>query len=159
ELSGLRARQAAVRRAQEVLDFAAIDHAACEREVEALRLEKRRLEENDDTIRLLKGRLAAAADRQAELLAARDEAVPKEGELLRQIADAERLIANAEGVLRREEADGTLARHAETFPDLEACFREQPLTAGSLFEQAEAFRQARRAEADQLRLELDPLKA
>lgn len=158
ELGTLRARQAAARRAQEVVDFTDIDHAAPEREVEALRLEKKRLEENDDTIRLLKGRLAEAESGQRALQASRDDAVRKEGELVRQLVEAERLIANAEATLRRREADGTLARHAETFPELEACYREGPLFADSLFEQERAFLDERRAEADTLRQEIEPLK-
>src|SRR5262249_27259603 len=82
-----------------------------------------------------------------------------EGELVRQLAEGERLVANAEAALRRREADGTLARHAEAFAEIEDCYREQPLTAQSLFEQERAFLDARRAEADKLRLEIEPLKS
>jgi uncharacterized protein YPO0396 len=159
ELAGLRSRQAGVRRAQEVTDFAAIDHAAPEREVEQLKLEKRRLEENDDTIRLLKSRLAAADSRQRGLLESRDEIVRREGELVRQVAEGERLIANAEAVLRRRETDGTLARHAEVFAEIEAYYGEQPLSAESLFQEEQSFLSTQRAEADRLRLEIEPLKS
>src|SRR6202034_715756 len=105
EVSDLRARQASVRRAQEVVDFAAIDHATPQREVVALRMEKRKIEENDDTVRVLKGRLATAESRQRALQASRDEAVRTEAELLLQLGQGERLIANAESVLKRREAD------------------------------------------------------
>jgi uncharacterized protein YPO0396 len=77
---------------------------------------------------------------------------------VRQLGEAERLIANAEAVLARRTAEGALVRPVETFDELEDCFREQPLTATNLFEQERAFQDAQRAELDQLRQELDPLK-
>jgi uncharacterized protein YPO0396 len=158
ELSDLRTRQAGVRRAQEVVDFATIDNGTPEREVESLRLEKRKIEENDDTIRVLKGRLSAAESRQRGVLASRDEAVRTEAERLLQLGQGERLIANAESALKRREAEGALVRDAEFFAEIEACFRDQPLTAGNLFDQERAFLDARRAQVDRLRLDLDPLR-
>jgi uncharacterized protein YPO0396 len=159
ELKALRGRQTAARRAQEFADFAAIDHATHERETKALRREQEALEESDNTVRLLKRRLAGAESRQAALQAARDEAVRSEGSLEREVAEAERLIANAAATLRRREADGALARHAATFEELETCFLALPLTAGTLFERERAFVGGRRAEADRLRQEIEPLKA
>lgn len=159
ELGSLRARQAAGRRAMEVTDFAAIDHATPEREVEALRQEKKRLEENNDAIRLLRARLAEAEARQRALQAARDAVVQTEGELARRLAEGERLLANARAILRQREADGSLAAHAEAFPDIEAHFETAPLVAESLLDEERSFLTARRADADRLRRELEPLKA
>jgi uncharacterized protein YPO0396 len=159
ELSALRTRQAGVLRAQEATDFAVIDHTSHEREIEALRLEKKRLEESDDTIRLLKGRLAEAESRQVGLRASRDEVVGTERDLLRQLTEAEGHVARAGAAFRQREADGTVASQVETFSDLEGCFREQPLTAGNLFDRERAFVEGHRAEAERLRQELDPLKA
>jgi len=159
ELASLRACQAGARRAQEVADFDAIDYSTPERELEALRLEKKRLEESDDTIRLLKGRLATAQSRQTGMLASRDETVGRERELVWQIGDAERLVANAEAELARKADEVTLARHAEVFDELESCFREEPLAAANLFDQERAFQNAQRAELDRLRQEQEPLKS
>jgi uncharacterized protein YPO0396 len=159
ELGALRARQAAVRRAQEVSDFSAIDHATPDREAEALRREKKRLEENNDAIRHLKGRLAETEASQRALQATRDAVVQKEGELARRLAEGDRLISNAQAALRRKEADGSLAAHAEVFPDIEACFEAVPLVADSLFDEERTFLASRRGEADRLRQELEPLKA
>src|SRR5258708_24517962 len=58
KLGALRTRHEATRKASEVVDFGAIDYVAQERQVEGLRLEKTQLEEYNDTIQLLKRRLA-----------------------------------------------------------------------------------------------------
>lgn len=158
ELADLRGRQAAAGKVQEVADFTAIDHAAHEREIEALRLEQRRLEENNDAVRHLKHRLAEAESRQAALQAARDHVIRDENNRERELTEGERLIKNAEAVLCRRKADGTLARHAQVFAELEDAFLEQPLAAGSLIEQERTFLETRRAEADRLCREIEPLK-
>src|SRR5205823_2109699 len=67
ESRDLRGRQAAARAALEFTDFGAIDPAAHERDVAALQSERRRLEEDNDAVRLLKGRLAEAEARHAAL--------------------------------------------------------------------------------------------
>jgi uncharacterized protein YPO0396 len=158
ELTGLRGRQVATGKAEAFVDFHAIDYTADEREVEALRLEKRRLEENNDAIRFLKQRLAEAESRRSALQATRDELLRAEANLGRDLTEGERLIANAETALRRWQADGTLARLAEPCAELEADFLDRPLAAATLFEQERTFLETRRAEAQRLWQEIEPLK-
>jgi uncharacterized protein YPO0396 len=154
ELTMLRVRQTGVSRAQEVSDFTAIDHATPEREVSALRQEKRQLEESDNTIRHLKTRLIAANSRVMWVQAARDAVVRQEAELARQLGDAERMIANARQRLAHLQPND----HPETFADIEASFGDGALTVVNLFDQERAFLDARRSDLDRLRVEVEPLK-
>ncbi|MBL8798028.1 MAG: hypothetical protein JNM56_29290 [Planctomycetia bacterium] len=158
ELVGLRGRQVATAKAQEITDFTLIDHAHHEREVAALRLEKQSLEEQSDTIRLLKQRLGEAESRQTALQQQRDDTIRTETTLGRELDEGQRLVANAQAALQRRQAEGIFARHAVSFAELEACFVAPPLTAECLFEQEKAFLDNRRADLDRLRRALDPLK-
>jgi uncharacterized protein YPO0396 len=158
ELADRRIRQRALQQAQEVTDFAAIDHADHEREIAALRDEKTQLEGKNNTIRLLKHRLTQAESRHADLQASRDQAIRTEGKLEQAVVETQRLIANAEEKLGSRKADGTFTRHTEAFADIEACFRKKPLTVATLFEQERAFLASRRADVDRLRSEMEPLQ-
>ena len=153
----LRQRQSAARDLQSFAEFAAIEFTAHQREIQALRLEKQRLEEQSDPIRLLKKRLAEAESRFAAQQASRDEAVASERALEKEIADGERLIDKAKQTLRQHETDGSLAVHAESFVNLAACFADTPLTTANLFVRELAFKDSRRASVDGLRRELAPL--
>jgi uncharacterized protein YPO0396 len=158
EVVRLRARQTALARIQEFKDFGEINYATHEQEIADLRREKKTLEESSDAIRVLKQRLGKAEAAATGFQAARDEAVAKESELRRQLTDGERLIANAKTKLKERKADGTLARHAESFSELEACFADQPLAPATLFEQEREFTGARHTENERLRRDIEPLK-
>jgi uncharacterized protein YPO0396 len=157
-LAALRTRHEATRKASEVVDFGAIDHAAEQRQVEGLRLEKTQLEENNDTIRLLKRRLADAQSRHTGLGTQRDEVLVREAKLADQIRQAELLIYNAGSVLQERQTTGALQRHAASFPDLEAFFVEHPLTAANVLAEEQRFINTRRAETDRLRQDIEPLR-
>ncbi|NLE38514.1 MAG: hypothetical protein GX621_10865, partial [Pirellulaceae bacterium] len=92
------------------------------------------------------------------LQAARDTAVGEETECLRQLRDYEGLVANAAKILEQRDKDGTLARHKESYTDLEAFFTDHLLTPETLFEQEREFKEARRGEIEQLRQDIEPLK-
>ncbi len=158
DLARFRDQRTAMLRAQEVRDFSDIDYASHRREIEALQLEKQRLEEQSSTIRLLKERLGEVESRQESLVAQRDEVVGSERELTNSIQSGEKLIRNAEKILRERETEGVLALHAESFDDLQAWFSEDPLMADRLFDQEKRFIKSRNADAERLRREIEPLK-
>lgn len=153
-----RQRGEAVRRASEPADFSAIDFAAHEREIAALRQEKRTIEERSDVIQHLKQRLAEAESRREGLRCSRDETVAAESDLARQVRDAAGLIENARRQISARQAAGGFERDAESFAELEACFAQSPLTAGNLFDQSRAFLDERRAVEKRIQRELDPLR-
>ena len=155
----LHAREAALGRIQEFKDFGEIDFAAHEREIAELLREKKKLEDGSDAIRFLKQRLGKAEAAEKGLQAARDKVIGQETECGGQLKDYSRLIANAKKILKERKADGTLAHHAESFTDLEAWFAGQPLASATLFEQEREFKDARHAEIERLRKEIEPLKS
>ena len=158
KVTHLHTREAALGRIQEFKDFGEIDFAANEREIAELLREKKALEEGSDAIRLLKQRLGKAEAAEKGLQAARDKLIGKETECGRQLKEYASLIANAKKVLKERKADGTLAHHAESFSDLEASFADQPLAPTTLFHQETEFKEARRAEIERLRQDIEPLK-
>jgi uncharacterized protein YPO0396 len=158
ELQPLRGRQSGVQEAQRVADFGDIDHATHERDIQSLNLEREALEQQSDTLRLLKKQLAVSETRQAALQSDRDELVGTVRELERAIAEGKRLIANAVHSLQAAKADGLLELHRHAFGDLEGCFTENPLTAVTFFEQEQVFMKTKHAEANVLQRLVDPLR-
>lgn len=92
----LQARLAAVAKALLVADFAEIDVRAHEWEIEAIEHERRRIEDGSDVIRALKKRLAEVEARATALEARREDLIGRQRELENHIADAKRLLANAQ---------------------------------------------------------------
>ena len=151
-------RQAALLELQQFADFDSIDCAAHQREIVALELEKKAMEESNDAIRLLTQRLAVATSREQARSRSRDDAVGKAKELERQIEEGERLITNAKRQLNAQRADGTLTRHAASFPDLDALFVDRPLTPFTLFDQQQQLSRVLQSESDRLHAEIEPLR-
>lgn len=158
EQAGVRERIQAVRDARQVADFAAIDFRTDENEIAALQMEKKALEDNNDTIRLLKRRLAEREQQIAVLETSRKQVIQQEGGLDRWIADANRLIANNRRLLVASQSDGSFARHAECFPELDAAFVDQPLSIENWRDRQETFSKSRREERERLRLEIRPVE-
>lgn len=158
ELTGLRERMAALHNARKFTDFSRLDYAPHEKEIKALRREQMELEENNVAVRLLKSRLGEAESRHKAFHASRDDAVRAEGQLEREIESGQKAIASAQSQIRNCKANGTFERHAESFPRLEACFADDPLTAATLVERSQAFVKAKSAELDRLHREIEPVK-
>jgi uncharacterized protein YPO0396 len=154
----LRTRLQATQDALSVPDFAAIDYAADEREIAALRLEKQALEENNEVIRMLKQRLAERDHRVTVLEASREQLVGQMARLDGEIQEAERLIANAEQTLSRLQADERWATSLGQFPNLESYFAGEPLTWENLFDRQTVFSKSRQDECRQLRDQITPLE-
>jgi uncharacterized protein YPO0396 len=158
QVARLRARETALGKIQDFTDFTQINFATHQQEIAELLREKTTLEEGSDAIRLLKQRLGKAEAAEKGLQAARDKVIGKETECGRQLTEYERLIANAKKVLKERKADGTFAHHSKSFSDLEACFADQPLAPATLFDQEREFKEARRAESQRLRQDIEPMK-
>ena len=159
ELARLRLRQTAARRALEVTDFDTIDAARHELAIKALQKERKAIEEGSDAIRLLKRRLAEEQSRHGSFTKKRDDAVGRERELNKEIADGERAIANARTILSQRSSQRILASHEERFNVLEAEFADKPLTVANLLEQEIEFKEQHRKTLDRLREEVAPLTA
>jgi uncharacterized protein YPO0396 len=159
ELNKRRMQQTAAEQLQQVAEFGSIDFAANEREIEALRREKQILEEQSDTIRMLKQRLAEVDSRQVGLQSARERLIGDIRDLERQIGDGERLVAAAQRQLERRRADGTLEQHSQSFTELEALLHEEPLTAVDLVPREQQLQSELRGGLDRLQAQLDPARS
>jgi uncharacterized protein YPO0396 len=53
-----------------------------------------------------------------------------------EIEGGQQAIASAQSQIRRDKANGTFARHAKSFSQLEACFADASLTAAPLVERS-----------------------
>ena len=136
----------------------AVDHAAHEREIESLRLEQKRLEENNDVIRLMKRRLAEEESRHTGRSGNARRGRPDGGQAGsggRRGGAPDRERPGGPGATKGRwdagPARGSLRRTG-------GVFLGEPLTAGNLFEQERILLDARRAEAERLRGEIEPLK-
>jgi uncharacterized protein YPO0396 len=156
-LATLRSRQAAARRGLEVSDFSTIDFAQHERAIKALQKERQAIEEGCDAIRLLKRRLAEEESRHTLLTRNRDDAVRRESELCKEIESGQRAIANATAILKERASQHILAKHEESFKELEAEFVGNPLKCDDLFERERSFTEQRHQRLDRLRVEVTPL--
>jgi uncharacterized protein YPO0396 len=158
QMNSLHAQETALGTIQEFTQFTQIDFAAHEREIAELLREKEILEEGSDTVRLLKRRLGRAEAAEKELQASRDKVVGRETECSRQVTEYERLITNAEKVLKGRKADGSFARHSVSVSDVEAFFANKPIAPAALFDQEREFKETRRAESDRLRQAIEPIR-
>jgi uncharacterized protein YPO0396 len=158
-IQAVRQRALAATQAAEVADFGSIDFQQHEYGIAALEDEQRRLEAGNETVQLLKQQLAAAKGEHVALQRERDDAIRHQADLRRDLGQAQHLMANAQAVLRRRAAVGSLTGHAAAFAELDACFAQQPLVAEQLLDREKTFGDSRRAELDKLRAALDPLAA
>ena len=157
-LDQLRAQQVAVDRVKQVPNFDAVDFGTHAREKAALENEKRSLEENNEVIRTLRDRVKAI---EAECLQFEDlyeGAIKAEDRASRELASARILITNAKATLAQREADGSLAKHRETFDEIVVALGSEEVTVFTVVAVEQAFIAGRTAEATRLRNELTPLK-
>ena len=154
----LRRRIVAVEAAERFKTFAEIDFASHEREVSELRLQLKALEENNDTIRILKERLAKVEQHIDTLQISRDQAVRREQALDSQIVGGQRIVQTHRQTLARHEADGSFSVHAECFAELDQRFATEPLTLDNFSARPDAFRRSQAREVQRLRDELKPLE-
>lgn len=157
ESGELQERLSAVQTASAVASYSEIDFGSHVQEIGELEREKRAIEEQSDTITLLKRRLAEARSKAAALQIERETAIQQDALLNKDIQDAEQLIGNATADLRRREEDGTLARHRESFPELDGTF-DPPLTAATLFARQKALERDYRGRIERLRQALRPVE-
>ena len=158
ELADLRGCQTAAARVLEIADFDAIDFARHQKEVKTLEWERKQLEESNQAVRAVKKRLAAAESRRKALDATNEQLIRDESRVEDDIRDSERLIATARKQIRARQADGTFAKHAECFPQLDAFFVDAPLEATCLVDRELAFSKAKQANREAVRQEIEPLE-
>jgi uncharacterized protein YPO0396 len=158
EQNGLRSRLQGIQDALAVSDYAPIDFGAEKREIDALRVEKQALEQNNDVIRVLKVRLASHEQQVKSLEKGRDQLIRDAERLEGDIKKAEQLVANATRAITELRASGQLARAEECFAEIEANFAGDTLDWDNLFEKKEVFSKSRRQERENLQERIAPVQ-
>ncbi|MBI5759291.1 MAG: AAA family ATPase, partial [Planctomycetales bacterium] len=146
EANAVRVRLVAVEAAQRFTSFAEIDFVTHEQEISELRREQKALEENNDTLRMLKQRLAEREQLVAALQDNRDQTLKHEQGLESEIAKAKTWVSHNRQLLSRSQADGSFERHVASFLDLDIAFADRPLTVENLVDRQRDFERERRVE-------------
>lgn len=128
--------------------------------IASLEEERKAIEEQSDTIQVLKARVADLDTEGEALRVGRNESIRREALLEKEIDDGCRLIANAEAALKRRESDGVLTRDREYFNDLARTLGHEPLTVSDLLlqERQNAVYREQQAAIDRLRAALHPVE-
>ncbi|MEX1231505.1 MAG: ATP-binding protein [Planctomycetaceae bacterium] len=158
ELSRLQIQLLAIIEVQRISGFSEVDFSLHEREIVRLEEERRVIEEGSDAMRVLKRHLTDAEADETALRLRYERLVGDERELKNRIADASKLIANAEADLKRRESDGSLGPCREAFSDLDAELSEPPLSADDLLERREQFRVEQDERIVKLKQRVEPIR-
>ncbi len=158
EEQALRVRLNAIQEAFTVQNFADFDFMCHDTAITQLEEERRQLEQDNDTVRVLKERLVAHQAGEKLHVVERDEAGVHEGEVKSQLADAQRLLDTAQRTLQQMNESGELADHMESFDALSGMLGDESLTALSFHQQEKDFRRAREMERDRLREKMQPVQ-
>ncbi len=102
-----------------VPDFDLVDTDRHQREIDALELERRAIEDSNDAVRVLRSRLDETIARRFEAQRERDTQIAAESSLLGENAQARRVRDRHQQVLQDRESDGSLTKHQEIFARLE----------------------------------------
>jgi uncharacterized protein YPO0396 len=158
QLAKSRNLQAAIRAALEFEEFSAIDFRFHEKQVAELQLERQRLEESNDKVRVLKKRLAEVNTRKLATESFREESIEKAGALRSKIEDAEKMLATALRALERRRLTGLLDQDRKEFESLEQQFAAAPLDSVSLYNREREFLAERGEAVAKLQQYLEPLR-
>lgn len=154
----LRQRLTAIEEVLSVTDFSEIDFMSHDAAIMQLEEERRQLEQDNDTVRLLKRKLTEHRAQESLLAQERDEVGVREGEVRIQLRDAERLLENATRKLDQMLETGELAEHRELFDRLAVLLGDEPLTAHNFHDREKEFRGLREHERDRLRDKVLPVQ-
>lgn len=141
DIDRLETLQRAAHAALEIADFDAVDLKRHEKEIAALRAERKELEEANDTVQALHKRLHEAESTVAGLAEERDGLLLKKGELEAEIKRVKGLLQAASQQVESARASGTYARHEPLFEEITASLGEPPLEIENISPRKERWRE------------------
>lgn len=153
-----RERLSALDEAVQVREFSDIDFMSHEAAVVHLEEERRQLEQDNDTVRLLQQKLTEHRASERLLATDRDQVAVREGELQSQLSDARRLVENSRQMLRQWDEAGRLSEYTAVFDALAELLDEEPLTILTFDQREKDFRRAREHQRDSLRKKIEPVR-
>ncbi|MEZ6132367.1 MAG: SbcC/MukB-like Walker B domain-containing protein [Planctomycetaceae bacterium] len=154
----LTAKLSAIAEAQRVREFAEIDFMSHDAAIMQLEEERRQLEQDNDTVRVLKRKLAEHLAAEKLLATERDEVAKQEGSVETELTQAQRGLENARRRLAEFSAAGDLDVFAESFDHLTELLGKSPLEVFNIDQSEREFRRKLEQERDKLRDKAKPLQ-
>lgn len=154
----LRRRVRSLEEAERFKCFAEVDFLSAEQQILELRLELKGLEENNDTIRILKQRLAETQLLVEALQERHNQAIRRDESLKQQIDSGKKLVDTHLRVLARYQSDGSFISHRECFADFDTLLSSDALTIDNYSVLPDSFRRKQQQEVSRLRVDLKPLE-
>ncbi len=160
QVENLRAREEAIRRAQEIRVYAEIDHESIDRELAELRREKEMLETSNEAVSAMTSQLSAATARKQELKGKESQLIKRMGVMEREITQANELLEASQRRIQLIGEEGDFEKQSELFPSIE----DDLLGAGivlspeTLLEQENAYTADLRQAIDTTREKLAPVE-
>ena len=156
----LRAREEAIRRAQEIRAYAEIDHEAVDRELAELRREKEMLETSNEAVSAITSQLGAATARKHELKGKESQLIKRLGVMEREITQANELLETSQRRIQVISEEGDFEKQTELFPSIEDDLLGAGivLNAETLLEQENAYTADLRQAIDTTREKLAPVE-
>ena len=143
----------------QVREFVEIDFMSHDAAIMQLEAERKQLEQDNDTVRVLRKKLAEHRSQEKLLSVERDAVAKQEGGLETELKQGQRALETAQQKLQSLEESGDLAAHKEAFDLLNDLLSDTPLEVFNIAEREREFRKAREVERDRLRGTVDPITA
>ena len=154
----LRKRITAIADASRITEFSDIDFMSHDSAIMQLEEERRQLEQDNDTVRVLKQKLAEHRSDESLLAGERDEVSKREGAVENELAQGQRVLKSAIRKLTELEESGELGEHSQTFDELTELLGETRLEVFNIDEEEKQFRRAREMQRDRLREKVLPVQ-
>ncbi|MEM1294648.1 MAG: SbcC/MukB-like Walker B domain-containing protein [Verrucomicrobiota bacterium] len=160
QVTELRGREEAIRRAQEVRVFAEIDHEAVDRELAELRREKEMLETSNEAVSAVTSQLGAATSQKHELKGRESQLIKRLGVLEREISQATTLLETSQRQIQSMSEEGDFEAQKALFPSIEDDLLGAGvvLNAETLAEQENHYTADLRNAIDSIRSKLAPVE-
>lgn len=141
-----------------IVRFDEIDFAFHEDEIRKLEQERKGIEEQSDTLQLLKQRLAESDVRTRELQENERRLIGDERSLRDQIEDTCKILRRSEQELAQRREDGRFHVHQASFPEIDAELSDSPPSMENLFEIDKTWQNRLAQRITALRRIIDPLR-
>ena len=151
-------RVSAIAEALQVNEFSDLDFMSHEAAVMRLNAERQQLEQDNDTVKILKQKLAEHLAEERLLKGERDDISKQEGSVETELNQAKRALETARNRLAVIEESEDFAQHQAMFGHLEEMLKDTPLEVFNIAEQERAFRLKREKERDRLQKKVQPIQ-
>ncbi len=157
-LSRLQSQLGSIQMVLKITRFDEIDFVFHEQEIKKLEQERKAIEEQSDTLQLLKQRLSESEARCSELQINKDRLIGDERSLRDQIDNARKILKKSKQELAKRHADGRFDIQQASFHEIDTELSGSPLTLENLFETEKNWRNRLEQRISRMRRMIDPIR-